>query len=235
MAESASAVAESAPNPSLDLLNYLELADALRRRGYMCKKCDCEEPLKAFEHIAWSTCSIYLCCAMPSGAFAACTDCRAVVCAECIVSSDLVTSAESHLRAMHLAEYHQVMAAEPGVRSELLSHFWRSRRPQAPHESHTAPQSWASPAVARTCAAQAAQCDLREAAASAVAGRHLSQAALCDLPEPCQYLPFRGQAVRYKGYDCYWDDECELWAYDASGGGHLKWWKDWRLHCSHSR
>ena len=68
-----------------------------------------------------------------------------------------------------------------------------------------------------------------------MAGRNLPQAALCDLPEPDEYLPVRVPAVKYKGYDCYWDEIHELWAYDVSGGGYLKWWKDWRLHYSHSR
>ena len=79
----------------------------------------------------------------------------------------------------------------------------------------------AAPAVG---AQQAALADQAEAAPPAVAGRTIARAALCDTAAPDEFLLLRAQKVSYRGYDCYWDDQRELWAYDSDGRGKLKRW-----------
>ena len=182
-------------------LNYLNVGEVLRRRGYRCKACDGEVPLVSFWNTGDAVCTERLCLARLSGSWAGCTYCRAMVCPQCILGSDMLASAK---------EFELAMTAAPAVGAEVVPHFWRH-------------------------AAQAALADQAEPAPPAVAGTTTTWAALrgkefelAMTAAPDAFLLFRAEKVSCHGYDCYWDDQQELWAYDSDGWGKLKWWLQWR-------
>ena len=111
-------------------LNYLNVGEVLRRRGYPCKACDGEVPLVSFWNTGDAVCTERLCLARLSGSWAGCTYCRAMVCPQCILGSDMLASAR---------EFEQAMTAAPAVGAEVVPHFWR-------HDAQAALADQAEPA-----------------------------------------------------------------------------------------
>ena len=115
---------------NLRRLNYLNVGEVLRRRGYRCKACDGEVPLVSFWNTGDAVCTERLCLARLSGSWAGCTYCRAMVCPQCILGSDMLASAK---------EFELAMTAAPAVGAEVVPHFWR-------HDAQAALADQAEPA-----------------------------------------------------------------------------------------